>query len=162
VTLALVQPSAALIVDIDALINTNANPITGTFGAGTYEVVPIGTADGSAFDAWNAWGFVSGCDAAGENCAAGWLNNYSLASDEWGPILAGDDALKYGSPLLALAHAQSTTFTLAADGPVRFFQQDNVYDGNVGGLSVSVTAAPAAVPDPATWLLLGRERQEAW
>lgn len=61
------------------------------FTAGTYGVTPIGTADGGAYDAWNAWGgLVTDCDASGANCTTGWLNNYSLASDEWGPLLVSD------------------------------------------------------------------------
>jgi len=156
ITLALGRPSAALIIDIDALFVTDAHPISVPFTAGTYAVTPIGVADGGAYDAWNAWGGdVSGCDIDGEHCATGWLNHYSLASDEWGPILVGDPALKYGSPLLALAHVPSTAFTLAADGPVRFFAQDCCYDDNIGGRSLSVAAVPEAVPEPATWLLLG-------
>jgi len=154
--LALARPSAAVIIDIDALTNTDVTPISVPFAAGTYNVTPIGTVDGGAYDAWNAWGGdVSGCDITGEHCATGWLNHYSLASDEWGPILVGDPALKYGSPLLALAHVPSTTFTLAVDGPVRFFAQDCCYFDNIGGRSLSVAAVPEAVPEPATWLLLG-------
>lgn len=152
--LTVARPSSALIVGIDALLNTTGNPITIQFAAGTYDVIPIGTADGGAYDAWNAWGgLVTDCDATGANCTTGWLNNYSLASDEWGPILVTED-IKYQTPFLALSNAQSIVFTLATDGPVYFFQQDCCYFDNVGGSSLSVTEV-APVPEPATWLLLG-------
>ena len=46
ITLALGRPSAALIIDIDALFVTDAHPISVPFTAGTYAVTPIGVADG--------------------------------------------------------------------------------------------------------------------
>ncbi len=89
------------------------NPVN--LGAGTYAMRFIGTADGGAFDAFNAWNFgddVIGCNSNGSGCGRGWLNAIVI---DWAPIVdaesddltyinsAHPDGQVFASPELALA-----------------------------------------------------------
>ena len=146
------RSEATTIIDIDARINTTTNPVTHFFAAGTYDVTPIGVAAGGAYDAWNAWGFVAGCDSNGENCSNGWINSYSLSAPGLGvPAQTFSDGGRYATPLQALNAAISTQFTIATSGTVNFFITDNPYTDNLGGMSLHVTSQP--IPEPSTVLL---------
>jgi hypothetical protein len=128
----------ATIVNMDAKINSNSNPVVVFFNAGTYDVIPIGVADGGTYNAWNAW--------AGNPhppSFAGWLNYYSLSSGEFGTYTIYD-GIKYPTDLDALKNSLSTRFTLTSAGNVNFFLEDYPYWDNVGGMSLKVT--PASVP----------------
>ena len=133
------------IININARYNTPANPIVEYLTAGTYDVTPIGVADGGLYNSWNAWGFVS-------LPSAGWLHRYDLSSIEFSAYSVGDFTL-YSTDLLALSNADGTRFTLAADGNVNFFITDSVYYDNIGGVSLSVGAVP--IPAPALLLCSG-------
>ncbi len=118
-------PASALIVDVDAkweYWKYNYSPIP--FSPGTYQITPVGNADGGTFDAWNAWGSgaVSDCDASGL-CSRGYLNSYSLGyvgafdfvyeiATVGGSVVAGT-AQAYATPTLALNHAKPYIFSLA-------------------------------------------------
>ncbi|MHB8138572.1 MAG: PEP-CTERM sorting domain-containing protein [Smithellaceae bacterium] len=143
----------ALIIDISAYTNTKTIPVVAYFEAGTYDVTPIGIADGGAFNGWNAWGVVSLPDY-------GWINGYALSSAEFDykVITSG----KYETDLLALANASGTSFTLASGDNVNFFVGDIFFQDNLGGISLNITKRisdnireEVSVPEPATMLLLG-------
>jgi len=142
----------ALIVDLNSYTNTVANPFVVPLTAGTYDVTPIGVADGGAFNAWNAWGYVNLPDQ-------GWINNYSLSSNEFAPY-GVSDGVRYATDLLALENALATSFTLASAGNVNFYIGDSNYDDNIGGMSLFVTQRtpvpepPNGVPEPTTLLFL--------
>ena len=133
----------AATININARTNTTTNPAVVYFTAGTYDVTPIGVADGGAYNAWNAWGVVN-------LPSNGWLNAYSLSSIEFSAYTVGD-GVKYATDLLALSNATVTSFTLAADRNVNFFISDNPYSDNIGGISLDVNP----VPVPGTVWLLG-------
>ncbi len=138
----------AAIINLNALSNTTTNPVSLSLTAGTYNITPIGTADGGDYNAWNAWGHTSGCDSSGANCITGWLNRYSLSSSEFAPVTYSDGN-KYQTPLLALANAIDSSFTLTIDTTVDFFITDDPYWDNEGGMSLRVDPVP--VPT-AIWL----------
>ncbi len=133
----------ALTINIDALVNTTANPVTEFLTAGTYNVTMIGIADQGDFDAWNAWG-------GNTSGNMGWLNSYRISSDQFDTISMGD-GIRYKDPLEALDNALATSFTLAADGLVNFYIADSNYRDNIGGISLNV----APTPEPGTIVLLG-------
>ena len=133
----------ASIININSRTNTTTNPVIEFFNAGTYEITPIGVADGGAYNAWNAWGYVS-------LPHSGWLNDYSLSSSEFSAFTI-KDGVRHATDMLALSNAISTSFTLASDDNVNFFITDNRgYSDNVGGISLSVDPVP--IPG-AVWLL---------
>ncbi|NOZ69600.1 MAG: PEP-CTERM sorting domain-containing protein [Deferribacteres bacterium] len=151
-----INTANATIIDLNARYNTTSNPVSLFLTKGTYEVTPIGIADGGIYNAWNAWGYTYGCDSSGANCRTGWINAYSLSSSEFAAVTYYD-GIRYATPYLALANAINSSFTLSIDTTVDFFIADRPYYDNVGGISLNVTAAPAPapVPEPSTLLLLG-------
>lgn len=142
----LVEVGNAAIVDINAKTNTTTNPVIMFFDAGTYDVTPIGVADGGEYNAWNAW--IGGSNPPSN---AGWLNSYSLSSDEFPAYTVSDNTTRYSTDLLALSNALGTSFTLSSAGNVNFFITDSAYWDNVGGISLDVNP----VPIPAAFWLLG-------
>lgn len=146
--------SNAVMIDLSAVGNVTANsatnPVSIVFAAGTYEIVPISTADGGAYTAWSVR----------DGLPDTWVNRYSYSSSEFGPIHVGgtgEDQLTYDDAATAFANAISSTFTLASDGIVDFFlydyfptAADPAYDDNRKGMSLSVLP----VPIPASLLLL--------
>lgn len=72
------------IVNLDSKVNNAANPVEILLEAGSYTVTPVGTAQGGAWDAWNAWGPTSCADATG--CPfelprkTGWIHSYEVRS----------------------------------------------------------------------------------
>ncbi len=152
--------SAGVIVNINAVTNAtttdgnNDDPsavaVTLLLAAGTYDVTPVGPAQGGAYTAWNAWGGATvGCNPSGANCSQGWMHWYRVQSDEFSRMRIQDGIL-YSTPGAALANSLSTQFTLAAAGPVYFFIFDTAPQGNAGGVSLLVSQ----VPEPAAVALL--------
>ena len=150
----------AFTIDISSQANGKENPVLVYFEAGTYDVTPIGIADGGgAYNAWNPWGTLR---VPVNLPTRGWMNSYSLSSignfDEY----VVSDGITYGTDLLAFANALGTTFTLASDNNVSFYIYDSNYSDNIGGISLNITKRisdtiieQASVPEPATMLLLG-------
>ena len=136
------------IIDIDARLNSNNNPISLMLSAGIYSVDYIGKNDGGAYDAWNAWGSVFGCDSNGENCSIGWLSRYSISSNNFNQTLAGNS--RYDTALMAMQNALDTSFTVASDSTVNFFIPDSVYGDNEGGVSLRLSSQ--SIPEPASIL----------
>lgn len=162
----------ALIVDLNSRVNDLSHPVDVLLGAGVYTINPIGTADGGAYDAWNAWGSTTcgnpdGCPRTSPTTVVGWLNIYSFGSPDLMDVsvngaaavpTVGDtyyvgDANVYPDPLSALAHAWSAEFTLMTSSMVSFAIPDiPIYD-NVGGMSLEIRAS--SVPEPAGIALMG-------
>lgn len=128
--------------------------------AGTYQITPIGIANGGTYNAWNAWGSgATGCDTAGV-CSRGYLNSYSFyqVNAGWGTLVnmgglvVDGSAIAYGSEMLALANAQSSIITLQHADYLRFFVYDGEswYSDNIGGMSLKVESVPVPA---AVWLL---------
>ena len=69
------KQASAGVVDIDSLFATGT---TVALGAGTYRVTYAGTAGGGAYDAFNYWGTVTGCNGTGSDCATGWSNHFAI------------------------------------------------------------------------------------
>jgi len=140
----------AVTISLDSQINTTNNPISVYFDAGFYNVTPI--ALDVTYNAWNAWG-VTSCDEDGV-CTTGWINNYSLSSDQFEAYTV-TDGVRYETDLLALQNAISTSFTLTTATTVNFFISDHPYTDNVGGINLNIEEGTAPVPEPATFILLG-------
>lgn len=68
-------PASAAIVNIDSLTATGT---TVALGAGTYTVTYAGVAGGGAYDAFNYWGEVVGCNGQGTDCDRGWSNHFAI------------------------------------------------------------------------------------
>lgn len=73
--LALAEPAAARIVVVSA---AGPEGTTIALRAGQYAIRQIGTAQGGAYDAWNAWSDTRGCDGTGRNCQQGWFDSFAL------------------------------------------------------------------------------------
>lgn len=124
------------IININATINNQDNPIVKSFPAGNYEVKVIGTEAGGDYDAWSPWDFVYQCDENGENCLTGWVNSYSITSEEFTNHIATNGI--FSQDYLALNKAQNTSLTLKKNSQVNFFIIDDQLGDNLGGISLAV------------------------
>jgi len=115
------------VVNVNGRTNTPTNPVIVSFEEGTYDVVPIGVADGGSYNAWNLH----------YNNPGAWVNRYCIASEEFTEMDIWD-GLRHGTALEALNAALTTSFTLSAAGDVRFYVKDNPYSDNTGGMSLDV------------------------
>ena len=139
-----ISPAKAdpMIVDLNAKTTTSTNPVIVSLEAGTYSVTPIGIDDGGAFNAWTAW----------YNAEKGWLNSYTLSSDEFSAYTVTSGG-RYSTPIIALENAVSTQFTLQSSGNVKFYISDSPYYDNSGGMSLEI--APVPLPGAALLGLMG-------
>ena len=149
---------AAVIVDLDSTTNSGGpNDINNgvTFNTDLSDIInvtQIGTADGGAYDAWNAWGRLRGCDSDGI-CTNGWINNWSyFVNGDTSTATLISDGVRYQTALAALANAVPVS-PLTGISSITFFISDNPYSDNEGGISLSVDVA--AVPEPGSLALLG-------
>lgn len=161
---------AADIVNISA----TGGQTTYAFGAGTYLIEWIGTADGGLYNGWN------GACPNGD-CASGWRENFTLISDFVSPhpdVEAFGVPTTYSSALAALlAYQTQSSFNHAGlvwngsiyqvdstetinnpwivtvDAPVtvKFGAGDGSPADNYGGVSLRITNA---VPEPQTWAFM--------
>jgi hypothetical protein len=134
----------AIIINVNAKVDSKYNPLGITLDAGTYDVTPIGKDSnlGSLFNAWNPWGKwrdYRGCDSNGENCTNGWINAFSVGSAEFGTINLGAVGGIFQTDVQALAAAVGTSFTLTSQAVVKFWIRDSTYTDNTGGLSFDVS-----------------------
>jgi hypothetical protein len=147
----------AATVDLDAVINTNPNPVELKLKGGTYKVTPIA---GRTFAAWNYWGRTNGC-SCGADCRRASLNNYSITTPTESIFMSDGD--RYSTPTLALLNALSTTFTLTKTTIVNFFIPDQPYRDNLGGMSLNVSEVPVTAAaflfSPALLGFLGLRRK---
>jgi hypothetical protein len=170
--------ASAFTVNVSSLSDVGT---TVNLGAGTYTVTFVGIADGGAYDAWNPFGAVSGCDGSGANCAEGYRNAFLITA----PTFAGGGSyyttidINYSTALGSLSASQSAetadqlvtalassdltdpasysglvgpiTFTLATPTAVKFSVFDTFFGDNVGGVSLNVSSA---VPETSTWAMM--------
>lgn len=137
--------SHASTININAVSNNYLNPVNFFFTAGTYDLTPIGVANGGAYNAFSTH----------YSFANSWLWRYTMSSAELGVINVNH--IGYSpTEMAAFATAVTTSFTLTADASVSFA----IYDGpggyawsgdNVGGISL----ATSVVPVPSSIFLLG-------
>jgi hypothetical protein len=131
----------AVIVDINALTNGGPNnvendPVTiaGLSPSDTIDITQIGQASGGAYDAWNAWGTVSGCDAAGANCSTGWANKWAyFVNGDFSTRVQIFDNVIYSTALLALANAVPVG-PITGVTSISFYISDIPYTDNLGGI----------------------------
>jgi hypothetical protein len=159
-SLIVAAPSAAAIVNIDALTNsglTAANAVSVNLGPGSYTVTPII----GAFTAFSRFATVSGCDSNGAKCVNGFEHSYFVTIGGNSIGYGGNNGLGtigpqstggyYATALQAFTlDGTGTTFTLAAPQAVKFWIYDDFLTDNRGGVSLNV----AAVPEPASWAML--------
>jgi hypothetical protein len=134
----------------------NVITIPGLSTSDILSILQIGVADGGAYNAWNAWGSVTGCDGAGENCSKGWINNWSyyLNGDTSTQMLVSD-GIRYETDLFALANAPGVA-PITGITSISFFLGDSPYSDNIGGISLNVYIEPgASVPEPSIIALFG-------
>jgi len=147
------------IVNIDATVNDQNNPVNINLEAGVYRVEPIGIADGGTYNAWNPWNRTTcdnaeGCNVSQSPPPLGWRNQYRvISSDITNIIINGvpksidtnipgyhvDNGLVYPTDIIALNGAQSSKFTLTVSGEVGFTIFDDPLTDNQGGMSLRVT-----------------------
>jgi len=139
--------ASAITIGLDAKTTTIDNPVSILLDAGYYDVTPVSGEE----DSWNAWGKTTMVDG---EVTKGWINNYSLSSDEFAAYLV-TDGIRYETPEIALANALSTSFTLTSESYVNFYIYDIKYTDNIGGMTLRVEKGVAPVPEPSTFLLLG-------
>lgn len=147
-------------VHLDAVVDQRPEGVNGasggqvfTLGPGIYTVTPFA----GDYIAWKATaGVASGCDASGENCTDGWINQYGIDIGNNGFDFATDVAVfstgTFETAALALANAASVQFTLDATTDVAafFLGFDAANNGdNQGGMSLRV----APIPEPTSALL---------
>ncbi|MEQ9357687.1 hypothetical protein [Coleofasciculus chthonoplastes] len=136
------------IINIDARVNNNDNPVIKYLKPGTYEVQFIDQSQGGMYDAWSRWGFVYECDENGENCTTGWTNDYTITSSEF--IVSVPTTGVYATPEIARSKAQNTSFTLKFGSEVSFFINDDLLADNQGGVSLLVKREQFRQP-PSFW-----------
>ena len=152
---------AATVVNLDGMANASlngANAVTLNLDAGDYNLNFIE----GAFTAFTRFSNVSGCDGFGAKCITGFENSARFVVNGT-TFLFGDGAASGGlgpqatggyystaAQSFAASSAFSTTFSLAAPGSVSFY----LFDDNLGDNSGGVSLAVAAVPEPATWMLM--------
>ena len=153
---------AATIVNLNGVSNaslTGSNGVTLNLAAGTYSLSFVE----DAYTAFNRFSASSGCDGAGANCVRGWENSarYIIGTTTYlfgdgagsgglGPLVVGDGYFSTEAQSFANSGAYTGSFTLDDPGTVTFFIYDDNLGDNTGGVSLSV----AAVPEPATWLMM--------
>ena len=154
----------AIIVNVNARVYGSGYPMYISLKAGTYDVTPIGVANGGAYDGWTAWGWFdipctdpNGCRRTSPTSVTGWLNSYQVYSNNFGSATVNgkpvdfsvyptvyyvDTGLCYPSAVVALNHALPSTFTTKADGQVGFSIPDgqDALGDNSGGMSLLISA----------------------
>lgn len=122
-----------MIIDVDSRSSVG---VTIPLAAGGYRLVPITTAEGGAYTAWNPWSTVSGCNASGTSCSQGFRMHSQVRSASLG---SRDVVANYGAHATAQsafdAQALPARFRLAQAEPVTFIVPDIIYNDNYGGIS---------------------------
>ena len=152
---------AATIVDLNGVTNAStngANAVTLNLDAGVYN---LNFVEG-AYTAFTRFSTVTGCDGLGAKCITGFENSARYVIDG-ATFFFGDGAASGGlgpqatggyystaAQSFAASDVFTSTFTLAAPRAVSFY----LFDDNLGDNSGGVSLAVAAVPEPATWMLM--------
>jgi hypothetical protein len=142
--------SVVSVVDIDARVNSQENPVVIPLAAGTYKVHVL--REGGKFAAWNTIDKTLKCDADGKNCENGWETRYYLKSPYQKVVDATCSKKKFGSCRYATAAQASAnapkdvTLTLAKDTKLKFYIYDTKLSNNQGGLSLQITKSIIVKP----------------
>jgi len=123
-------------VNIDARTNDSLHPVSVLFAAGSYEIRPVGMAEGGSYNAWTS-----------QESRVTWFHRYCVESDEF--FFCQGNSKGGRSDLKALEGATGRRFTLREPQFVRFYIEDGVYADNAGGVSMHFEA----VPSPALLIL---------
>lgn len=145
---AMSAPASAAIVDIDSL---SATGTIVALGAGTYRVTYAGIAGGGAYDAFNYWGQVGGCNGQGTGCDLGWSNSFAIDfgggnGTGYGLATTGGVRQVFATPALALSAYSSSTLQSASlaqiGGNANYFMQGgNAYVDVVQPITFSLGSA---------------------
>jgi hypothetical protein len=118
--------SAGTLVDVDAGVNTEENPIMRFFAEGFYQVEPVGRDSSGAFDAW-----------ALAASPAAWRVSYAVRGD--GFLLQVLPVGQHPDARTALESAHKrAVFALERDGKVGFFVPRATTAPTLGGVSLRV------------------------
>ena len=138
-------------IDMDATIVGNwvsATAITVHLGPGTYQVTPIGLADGGLWGAWSAWPSNTPCPQPG---VCGFQSSYELTIPSLTMFgVPFWDGNYYPTALEALGHGVTAGFTLTVTDDIKLSLNDCCLSDNRGGMSLLLTQ----VPEPSAALLL--------
>ena len=150
------------IIDLDAGTSSggpndigNAITISGLSTSDILSITQIGVPGGGAYNAWNAWGSVTGCDSAGKNCSKGWINNWSYYLDgDSSSQITVSNGIRYATDLLALANAPGVA-PITGITSISFFISDFPYSDNMGGISLNThIESGTPVPEPSIIALI--------
>jgi len=161
---------ASTIINLDAT-SSSASSVTDTLSAGTYSVSIVGTnVAGALYSGWN-----SSLGASSNNL---WTDRYEIdfCGGTCGVIFVMNNNPGYATASAALSSYQAATtltslvvgtsstgsvanpftFTLAAPQTLTFEVPDaGSFSDDSGGLSLQVTQAGSATPEPASFVLIG-------
>lgn len=108
-------------------------------------------AGGGAYDAFNYWGAVSGCNAQGGGCEQGWSNQFAIDlgggnGTGYGLATTGGVRQVFATPALALSAFSSSTLQSASlaqiGGNANYFMQGgNAYIDVVQPITFSLASA---------------------
>jgi Integrin beta chain VWA domain len=153
-TMADTLSSVVSVVDIDARVNNQENPVVIPLAAGTYKVHVLTPSEGGKFAAWNTIDKSLKCDGDGNNCENGWETRYYFKSP-YKKVVDGTcskkkfDSCRYATAAQASADSsKDVTFTLAKDTKVKFYIYDTKLSNNQGGLSLQITKPSPVKPIP--------------
>jgi hypothetical protein len=113
------------IVNINARINKRSQPVRLFFAGGTYEVIPIGVADGGEYKAWTP-----------HEGDPNWVHRYCIESDEF--HISEERTGEFETDLAALENATNKLFAITEEQFVAFYIEDRVHTDNTGGVSLLV------------------------
>jgi hypothetical protein len=139
-----IKPLFAFVVDINAKINNNDNPVEIFLDAGTYQVDVIGPDEGGAFNGWSAWSFTncsnpSGCVNTRPTTNTGILNTYQVLSSDIASVSV--DGIDLVPVSVKVTTGPKISFFLVSPSET-FYRVDDgfVYPDGASALSQSVSS----------------------
>lgn len=143
VTLLATAAGAQTVVDVSALSNDPAHPVTVRLDAGIWRATPIDPSQGGAFTSWHPWnGVNAGCGTTAGSCTQGWMWTYYLQVPGRPTIQVkssrpGRPIPKYVTEQEAFANdATPVWLPIPATTDVTVWIGDSTHFDNLGGISV--------------------------